>query len=156
MWRPLWKKIKKAFETVGALQKAVDAIVWLGGIVLPGFVVHSSTLRSWMIGGVMLGGGLGYYLTTIRWGGRGKEACLKASLIRGIFAALALLLCAFFLALLKPDFAILSPALVSIREILLRSEFIPNLLGLVLSGATVWLVTAAITLSSPLLWRTAR
>ena len=146
------KRIKKVFEVVDLGHKIADAIVWLAGMVIPNFVIASSTLRFWTIGGGILGGGIGFYVSTSWWGGKGESRCKRAAIIFGILTLVALGTFTFLLMVLKPEFAALYQSFASIREVLLRSEFLPNLLGFLLCGATIWFFVSFITLLSRRLW----
>jgi hypothetical protein len=150
----VWKKIKKAWEVVGLLPKVIDAVIWLAGIVVPTVVVNSSTLRLWIIGGGVLGGGLGYYSTTQWWAGKGEQTCKLWSKVFLILAVISLIGFTFLLAVLKPDFAILHPNLEAIREFLLRGEFFPNLFAFLLCAAMIWFSVSFVTLLSRRLWST--
>lgn len=142
------QRIREALEKIDTAHKAFDAIVWLAGIIVPIFVVRSSTLRYWMMGASFLGGAVGLYVTIRRWQDTPRNSCLRASVTHGLLALLPLLLLVFLLAVLKPEFVLLHDRLIQIREFLLRTDFLPDLLAAFFSFFTIWLVIGAITLHS--------
>lgn len=144
--------LKQVIDSLGAVQKAGGAAAWLGGILIPFLLIRSQTMRTAVIGGVVLGGALGLWFTVTRWSGKGRGVCLAASKRRTGWLVVAVAVGVLVQAVLQPAIVRHFPSLESTRELLLEVPIIPNALMAATGFAVSYLLLGAIVLSSRELW----
>jgi hypothetical protein len=142
--KELWDKIDSARKGWALVVAIVSALVPLVGVRSGKMIVTAEVA-------VFLGASLSYVLTVSKWAGRPRQQCLnRRKSYLGTFWLPALLVLG-MLFILEPDVA-KATSTQRIRDLLISSSFLPNLIAFVGICLTVFLVVGAILLSSPTLW----
>jgi DMSO reductase anchor subunit len=148
------KEIKKLFESLGLSGNLVNiGSVALGATFLPDFTT-SPTLHAYIRIAVVIGGLLGPYLYLTKYGGRGRDICVKARRRLVWIAILPLCLFVFMILLTEGQLARHVSSLISARDFFLDLPVLSNLVIALAIGFGVFLLMGALVLSWPGVWDT--
>jgi hypothetical protein len=145
---------KKLFESLGLSGNLVNiGSVALGATFLPD-ITTSPTLHAYIRIAVVIGGLLGPYLYLTKYGGRGRDICVKARRRLVWIAILPLCLFVFMIVLTEGQLAKYVSSLIPVRDFFLDLPVLSNLVIGATIGVGVFLVMGAIVLSWPGVWDT--
>jgi hypothetical protein len=143
--------VKKPLEVIG-LVHTIEGIIALVGVGFPPLLLTSSNvMRGFIISCSIVGGSLGYFLTIARWCGISKTKRMRRRTAYLWLVWVPLVTMFSTLIVLRPEVARLNTVLEWmewIREILLATGLLPNVIVGVCAGLSCYLIIAAISLSA--------
>jgi hypothetical protein len=112
-------------------------------------LTSSHILRVFILGGVSLGGPIGYFRTALVWAGKGRPKCQKRGMLYfSLWLVFLLLLVVSPIEVLKPVVVQRIPTLEPVREWLLTLMLLTNMIIFIGSFLSSFFLVGAITLCS--------